>query len=237
MLLPLALSVFACSEFDYTEELAATNPLPEIDADCNSAIDDLFLDDGSFLVTRIAPDGEVCRASVYVQSALVEWSDVEEGLGDRAPFGRLDVEWLAVSASFQTLAVTLPSGEFAPAGTTISVGQLLVGEETRDQLAENAVALFDDDLADRPEFLIGFDHVLGDGETDLAKAVTPVRGRPLAAVDASWNDDAEMSLVTVASVAVPFDTLAELGSAELALDVDESVTLSGKIGFRFGGGD
>lgn len=233
----LAASLVGCT-FDYTHSasISAADDLPELGVDCDPDDSDTVRDDGTRVVTRVAPIDGACHASVVTSTEVVDWTEVRaeiDGQAGKPP----KVTWVDADALFDSLTVQTEAGELPAVGTHVSVAELLSTDAARhaaleDDLPSLVDALVDGSLADYPEHLVSFDHTLAAGDAaDLAGVIRPlVTGERVAAlIGSSFDADDALHLITVSDVTVPDAALAELGSVVLTIDVTEGVDLAAEL--------
>ncbi|MEZ4237163.1 MAG: hypothetical protein R3F59_13610 [Myxococcota bacterium] len=241
----IALLLAACTTYTHTETLEALEQLPALEDGCAPDQDDVVSEDGDRAVTRIEPTATGCRASLYARTALIDWREVRRDIDRQAP-DKAAIEWTQVSAAFDRLGVETVDGDLPPAGTTVQVAQLLTGTSAAYRGFEADPLALADDLRDgaltrRPEHLVSFSHTLdGASGPDVAGDLAlQRRGEgPADAVNASFDGGQDaLMLVTVADVEVTDEALAEVGTAELVLDLLEQVDLVAGVSFKLFGGE
>jgi hypothetical protein len=235
MIFVLLASLVAChQDFAHTVELTDSAPLSDLDTTCAPS-DDRATQGDTEVFSRVGPgdaDGTAaCAASVVAAGPLLLWADIDEQLDS---YGAELDSWTAARAAIRSLQVSSADGQIAPPGSIVRAEQILVTEDQRDDVlgAADPFAAADALLADADgQVLLSVEYRVTGDEDDLAPELDPARTAlgSTGVLSRSWQSDTALQLVTVASVAVPEEALANVPLIGLTLDLDEQVTIEGEV--------
>jgi hypothetical protein len=233
---PVALALLAChQQYDHLQELSADEPLPALGTDCAPDSEDTEREDGTRVVSWVEPTEEGCRAALYARLVAADWAEVDRAIDEAIPT-KTNVSWPDAGVELGRLWVEATGGVAPPVGTRVRVEQML-STAHRDQAAldEDPAALLgaleSGELADWAEHLLGFDYELvGDESGSLDAPVLPPNVAGVVdLINESYAHDPEMYVVTVASVVVPMEELERIGGTELAVQLEETMSITASI--------